>query len=391
MGIEEAEILPKRILMLATGLARGGAETQLYLLASGLKRRGWQVWVVSLLPPEDFVDLLTKEGVAVYSLGMVRGVPDPRALWRFSRILHKFKPSVVHAHMIHANILARLTRIFVRVPALVCTAHSTLEVGRTFRTEWATHLAYRLTDIFCDLTTQVSLEGYRRFLKGRATHPEKLRFVPNAVDVSRFVPDPVLRLKVRKELGLPEEAFLWLAVGRLEEAKDYPILLQAFARVAKTYPMTRLFVVGKGSLEPMLRDLVRSLSLETFVNFLGLRKDVPALMNAADGYVLSSAWEGMPMVLLEAHASSLPVVSTDVGSVREVVRDGVSGFLVPPKDPGSLAEAMKRLQNLPKEVRLRMGMEGRKWVEENYGLEAALDRWEALYQGLLGKKKHQQL
>ncbi|MGH2330244.1 hypothetical protein ACRCOV_10675, partial [Streptococcus uberis] len=110
-----------------------------------------------------------------------------------------------------------------------------LEVGRTFRTEWATHLAYRLTDGLCDLTTQVSLEGYWRFLKGKATRPEKLRFVPNAVDVSRFMPDPILRLKVRRELGLPEEVFLWLAVGRLEEAKDYPTLLQAFVGVVKAY------------------------------------------------------------------------------------------------------------------------------------------------------------
>ncbi|BAW01136.1 glycosyltransferase [Thermus thermophilus] len=372
--------------MLITGLARGGAETQLLLLASGLKRRGWQVRVVSMLPPEDFAEELREGGVPVDSLGMTRGVPDPRALWRFSRVLREFRPSVVHAHMIHANLLARLTRLFVRVPVLVCTAHNTIEVGRGFRTESAVHLAYRLTDPLCDLTTQVSLEGYRRYLEGRAAPPKKLRYVPNAVDLERFAPDPALRQEMRKALGLSEEAFLWLAVGRLEEAKDYPTLLQAFALVVKTHPKATLFVVGKGILESSLRDLVRSLGLEASVRFLGLRKDVPALMCAADAYVLSSAWEGMPMVLLEAHASGLPVVSTDVGGVREVVRDGVSGYVVPPRDPSALAEAMKRLQSLPKEKQLSMGVEGRKWVEENYSLETLLGRWEALYKDLYQKK-----
>ncbi len=373
--------------MLTTGLARGGAETQVFLLASGLKRRGWQVRVVSMVPPEDFVEELEGEGIPVSSLGMVRGVPDPRAAWRLFWILREFQPTVVHAHMIHANLLARFTRFFLRIPVLICTAQNVLEVGRTFRTESATHIAYRLTDAFCDLTTQVSPEGYKRFLEGKAAYPEKLRYIPNGVDVKRFAPNPALRLKVRGELGLSEETFLWLAVGRLEEAKDYPTLLQAFAHVAKAYPTAKLFVVGKGSLEPTLQGLVQVLGLEASVRFLGLRKDIPALMNAADAYVLSSAWEGMPMVLLEAQASGLPVVSTDVGGAREVIRDGVSGYLVPPRSPDSLAGAMKKLQGLSKEERHRMGMEGRKWVEANYGLEAILDQWEALYQELLYRQR----
>ena len=209
-----------RILILLTGLDRGGAETQAVLLASGLRSRGWLVRLVSLLPPKDLVDALTASDIPVASLGMRRGIPDPRAVWRLARILWKFRPVVLHAHMIHANLLARVVRLVAPIPVLVCTAHSTMEIGHSFRTEKATHLAYRFTDFLCDLTTHVSNEGCTRFLQGKATRPTKLRFVPNAVDTQRFAPDLHSRFHLRKQLAISEEAFVWLAVGRLEDEKE---------------------------------------------------------------------------------------------------------------------------------------------------------------------------
>lgn len=373
-----------KLVLLSTSLERGGAETQVFLMALGLKRRGWQIRVISMLPPRDFVGELVEEGISVDSLGMARGIPDPRALWLLARILRGFRPDVLHAHMIHANLMARLVRVLAPVPAVVCTAHNTLEVGRSFRTERSTHLAYRFTDFLCDLTTQVSQEGYKRFLEGKAAHPKKLRFVPNAVDTRVFAPNPHLRLKLREELGIGGDAFVWLAVGRLEEAKDYPTLFRAFSRVLGEYPRARLLVAGQGSLEVELRRLVESLGLQATVRFLGLRRDVPALMNAADAFVMSSAWEGMPMVLLEAHAAGLPIVATNVGSIPDVVVSERTGFLVPPRDPAALAEAMRRLMGLPLKDRLKMGLEGREWVVSRYSLDVILDQWEAIYRSLLG-------
>lgn len=122
------------------------------------------------------------------------------------------------------------------------------------------------------------------------------------------------------------------------------------------------------------------------MRFLGLRKDVPELMNAADAYVMSSAWEGMPMVLLEAHASGLPIVATDVGANREVVREGVSGFLVWPRSPEALAGAMERMLALDQGDRVLMGLRGREWVEEHFSLDKIVERWEALYLSLLKRK-----
>lgn len=374
-----------RLLEVITGLARGGAETQVVALALGLRARGWNVRVVSLLQPEAFVEELEGAGIPVVSLGMRRGQPSPQAVLRLAALFRRWRPHVVHSHMIHANLLARVARALAPVPVLISTAHSTLEVGRSFRTERSTHLAYRLTDFLADMTTQVAKEGYERFLRGGAARPDKLVYLPNAVDTHRFAPRPEVRQPKRQELGLGEE-FIWLAVGRLEEAKDYPTLLRAFALVRERHPQARLLVVGAGSLEEQVKRLASELGLGESVRFLGLRTDIPELMNAADAYVMSSAWEGMPMVLLEAHASGLPIVATDVGANRDVVRDGVSGYLVPQKHPEALAAAMNRLMFLEPWKRVQMGFRGREWVEERFALERILDQWERMYAGLLARK-----
>jgi glycosyltransferase involved in cell wall biosynthesis len=179
-------------------------------------------------------------------------------------------------------------------------------------------------------------------------------------------------------LGI-EDKFVWLAVGRFEEAKDYPNMLNAFAKVVLERNDSVLLIAGQGSLMEKAKRLVDELNITTHVYFLGVRKDIPALMNAADAYVMSSSWEGMPLVLLEASAIGLPIVTTDVGGNREIVIDGKSGFLVPPKNSEALAQAMLKMMDLPEELRKSMGQAGRKYIEENYSLEHVVDIWEELY------------
>ncbi|SHE67702.1 Glycosyltransferase involved in cell wall bisynthesis [Desulfofundulus australicus DSM 11792] len=368
-----------RLLFLTTGLAYGGAETQLVRLATRLRARGWGVRVVSMLPPQAFAEELEAAGIPLATLNMRRGVPDPRALFRLASILRRDRPQVVHSHMVHANLLARLARPLARVPVLVCTAHNINEGGR--HREWA----YRLTDFFCDLTTQVSQAGLERYVRVGAVPRHKIRFIPNGVDTDHFRPNPEAGARLRHELGLGS-AFAWLAVGRIEGAKDYPNMLRAFARVLRERGDTVLLIAGQGSLREEAEQLANQLGLREKVHFLGVRKDVPELMNAADAYVMSSAWEGMPMVLLEAAATGLPIVATDVGGNREVVLDEQSGFLVPPEDLEALARAMLHLMDLSLEERQRMGEFGRRYIEENYSLDRVVDQWEALYMELLGKK-----
>jgi len=122
------------------------------------------------------------------------------------------------------------------------------------------------------------------------------------------------------------------------------------------------------------------------VVFLGLRRDIPSLLDAADGYVLSSAWEGLPNVVMEAMAAVKPVVATCVGGVPELVQEGVNGYIVPPGDSEALPTAMVKMMALSEAERRAMGEAGRAYIEANYSLEHVVDQWEALYMELLQKR-----
>jgi glycosyltransferase involved in cell wall biosynthesis len=281
--------------------------------------------------------------------------------------------------MVHANLLGRVARLLVPVPVLISTAHNVNEGSR-----WR-EIAYRLTDPLCDLTTQVSQAGLERYVGVGAVPGNKIRFVPNGINSLEFSPNPQLRARLRGELGW-EEQFIWLAVGRFADAKDYPNMMQAFARVHALRPEARLMIAGLGEQMKAIQQLAQTLGLDQAVRFLGLRKDVAALMNAADGYVMSSAWEGLPMVLLEAASTGLPMVATDVGGNREVVQEGQTGYLVPPGNPESLSAAMLRLMALPEVQRQRMGEAARAFVEQRYSLESVLIQWEIIYAEQLRRK-----
>ena len=373
----------KRVLFVITGLGLGGAETQLVHLATRLKARGWDVRVVSLTPPRVYVQELEAAGVPVISLGIKGKLPDPRPVFRLARMIRTWRPEVVHSHMVHANLLARLVRLLAPIPVLICTAHNIDEKGRRGSGRLR-EMAYRLTDPLCEFTTQVSRAGMERYARIGAVPRHKIRYLPNGVDTERFCPDPELRARLRQELGL-ETAFAWLAVGRLDVQKDYPNLLRAFTQVAQEREEAVLLIAGDGPLRPAMENLAHEMGLGERVRFLGIRRDVPALMNAADAFVLSSAWEGFGLVIAEALACKLPVVVSDSGGPREVVDNGRVGFLVPPRDPDALAQAMARLMNLPEAERRRMGELGREYVEANYSLDRVVDQWEALYTELLAR------
>lgn len=377
--------VPSRVIYLITGLAFGGAETQLVYLALRMRARGWDVQVITMIAPKAYVEELQSAGIPVNSLQMSRGVPDPRALFRLARMLRRNPPHILHANMVHANLLARLTRPLAPVPVLICTAQNTYEspTGVTFVKEitWR-EWAYRLTDPLCDVTTQVSQAGLERYVRVKAVPRDKICFIPNGVDIDHFRPNAQVRPRVRAELGL-QDRFAWLAVGRFEEAKDYPNLLHAFARLSDENAV--LLIAGQGALRERMEALAHELKIAPRVYFLGLRRDVPELMNAADAYVMSSFYEGMPMVLLEAAASGLPIVATAVGGNGEVVLDSRTGFLVSAKDPSVLADAMLRLMRLPEPVRLAMGQAGRAHVEANYSFERIIAQWERLYFKLVNK------
>jgi glycosyltransferase involved in cell wall biosynthesis len=369
-----------RILLLSTSMGMGGADKLLMSAAQEMRSRGHEVLIVSVTSLGSMGLEARSLGIPTESLEIRRGFPDPRGLVRLGRLVRRWRPDVLHSHMVHANLLARALRLFVPLPVLVSTIHNIYEGGPLWMT------AYRLTNGLVDQMTIVSQAAADRFTRESIVPKELLRVVPNGVDLERFRKVAAgTRESLRRSLALERE-FVWLAIGRFQPAKDYPNLLRAFVKVRSHSPQTVLLVAGRGPLQREMERLAEELGLAGGVRFLGVREDVPELMSAADGYVMASAWEGMPMVLLEAAAAGLPVVATSVAGNREVVEDEKSGFLVPPHESDALGTAMLRLMGLSESQRRAMGERGRELVRTQYGLGRLVDRWEELYREVLARK-----
>ncbi len=363
---------PLRIAYVITSTGVGGAERQVYELASTFRSRGWDVGIISMLPMHEQFLPLEKAGVRLASLEMTQGVADPRALVRLVRVLRAWRPDVVHGHMVHAILLTRVARLLAPTPRVISTMHSQ-EQGSQWR-----YYAYRLTDPLADVTTTVSPMALDETVRRHGVRGEDILLVPNGIRTERYERDPSLRERTRSSLGLGDR-FTWLTVGRLTEAKRHTDLLASMRIIRAVAPDVRLLIAGSGPLQSALEQEVKDSGLTANVSLLGLRRDVRALMQAADGFVMSSGWEGLPMVLLEASASALPVVVTDVGGSRDVVVEGETGFLSPPREPSSLADAMLRLMALSPLERGVMGDRALERVTRTFDLGRVADRWEALY------------
>jgi glycosyltransferase involved in cell wall biosynthesis len=178
--------------------------------------------------------------------------------------------------------------------------------------------------------------------------------------------------------------FVWLAVGRLEPPKNYALMIRAFSFALQHVRRDMMLLIcGTGSMRPQIETQVRKLGLENHIRFLGVRQDIPDMMNLADGFVLSSDTEGLPMALLQASASGLPVVATGVGGNGDIVQDNRSGFVVPPGNAMALAGAIERTCSLNQFDLARLGRAGRHFTVENFSIDRVVDRWEDLYEQLL--------
>ncbi len=359
-----------RVAFLTTKLARGGAEIQVANLACRLANRGWDIRMMSLLEPSGLADELGAAGVTVEPYGFTHLVPS----------LLRFKPHLLHAHLFHANITARIVRLACPVPVVISTIHSMAESSRRSDKIAVRDLAYRSTDWLSDVTVCVSAAVAERHVTAGAVTRKRVRVILNGVDTERFQPDRELRIRMRAELELGNE-FVWVAVGRLMWKKNYPLLLEALAKVGSC----SLLIVGDGPDAAGLRDLADRLGVRA--RFLGERQDIPALMNAADGLVLSSKVEGLPMVLLEAAACGLPQVANAVGGVEEALLDGRTGFIARVPEPGALAGAMTRLMTLSPETRERMSREARTRALACFDLLQITSQWEHLYRQLLDRAR----
>lgn len=370
--------IPSNIVFLITGLTFGGAEKQVTDLAISHARNGLRVHVISLIKPKAHVDTLTENGVEVSHLGMRRGVPDIRAIFRLIKKVKEIQPDIVHSHMVHANILARIANALSRgFPVLICTAHNTIDGGGVIRQ------LYKVTDRWTVLTTNVCQEGVDRFVKLKVSPADKTKLVHNGVDV-KHLNNKLTKTKiveVRKSLGVAKE-FMWLSVGRIDDPqKNYPLLIRTFAN--SCFENSRLIIVGDGSQREKIQQMIDERSLNDRIQLIGLRDDVDVLMKVADAFVLASSWEGLPMVLLEASAAGLPIVATDVGGNSDIVKNGETGILVESENTDQLAESMCKIESMSDNERDIMGKAGSTYIHKTFDITNIVAKWYELYQDYL--------
>ena len=312
------------------------------------------------------------------SLDMVRGRADWSAFRRLVKLLRSWQPHLLSSFMYHANLMGRLAGRWAGVPLLVTSIRS--ERNGSPGQDWL----MRLTNWMDHCQTTNSQQVADSLRQRGLLSPGKSRVIPNGIDPDALTASAAERVRLRGELKLEQNEFVWLAIGRLLPQKDYPTLLEAFAPLGR-HP-ARLLIAGRGPLLAELQQQVDRLGVSSQTVFLGVRQDIASLLAAADGFVLSSAWEGMPNVVMEALAAAKPVVSTRVGGVAELVQDGKTGWLVPARDPKALSQAMHRLMTLSETERQRMGWAGREHLRAHFGLEAMAHRWMTLYNDLLARK-----
>jgi len=359
-----------------TSLGVGGAEKQAIALAERMAARGHAVALIALKHTEEEWPVklpVLRLNLKKTPLGILRGLQFAR------NFLTLFRPDILHSHTFPANIFTRLLHLpFTmrdRAPIVVNTIHNVYEGG------WHRMLIYQLTRPKVRFVTAVSAAAAERFERAHAVSKNKMQVLTNGIETEAFVPERSRRRRVRS-LMKTGDAFVWLAVGRLAPAKDYPNLLRAWAQVHLMYPKAQLWIAGEGDISALAQDDKGAASEghDSSIHWLGLRRDVADPMDAADGYVLSSAWEGMPLALGEAMAMEKIAVATDVGGIRELIGD--AGFVVPPNDSKALADEMLNVMAMAEPARRVMGRDARLRIELNFSIDAKAEEWERLYSRL---------
>ncbi len=348
----------------------GGAEKQLCNLADEYVKRGHFVHIISLT--DTLIIKPQKSEVKIDCLNLKKSLFGfIKAYFSARKIIIKIKPDVVHSHMIHANIFARLLRISTPMKFLVSTMHNKNEGGRLRM------LSYRFTDFLADISTNVSQEAVDEFLEKKAVTPNKIRTQYNGIDTTKFTFSQKSRISIKSELNISENDIVFLSVGRLTKAKDYPNLLVAFSHVRATYSNIKILIIGDGELKEELHSLTKKLNLESNVIFLGLKDNIHDWMSACDFFVLSSEWEGFGLVVAEAMSCERITIATDSGGVKEVL--GNNGFLVPIKDSKKLSDAILKAISMPNLDKENLQKLARKHIEDNFSIENIVSNWIEIY------------
>ena len=345
------------IVHVLSSFGMGGQERVALDLAGGQAALGHKVVTVSLAPGPDgpLAAEFRGKGLEVATVPKRAG-RDVRLMARLTRLLRRRGADVVHTHnpqpLLFASLPARLAGA-----GLVHTKHGVNpDIARRLAMRRA---AGRLVGAFVAVSEPTAEVARAQ----RECPPDRLHVIPNGIDLDRFGPDPEARGALRRELGIPPDAFAVGTVGRLWPEKGHAYLIRSLEPVLSD--RIHLVIAGDGPEADTLARQVAALPQPGAVHLTGNRRDVPRLLAALDAFVLSSRSEGLPLVIPEAMAAGLPVVSTAVGGIPQVVDEGVTGFLVESGDEVALRERLLTL-DADRDLTRKCGLMGREKALERY-------------------------
>lgn len=380
-----------RVAHVITRLCKGGAQENTFHSVRLADRNRFEVDLIAGPVPRgeaSIEEAILAAGVPILREPWLLRAPAPlRDLLTLRRLTRRFQQArydIVHTHTSKAGFLGRIAAERAGVPMVVHTPHGNIFHGyfsqvSTRMFVWMERHAARRTDRIIELTSG----GIAEHLAEGIGQREQYEVIFSGIDTHPFDAAMARRDATRAALGITPQELLVGGVGRLEPVKGFTYFVEAARLLAGAEPSARFVLAGHGALERDLR--AQAAPLGDRFRFLGLREDVPDLMAALDVLVVPSINEGMGRVLLEAGAAGVPVVASRVGGIPDVVDDGETGLLTPPRDAAAVAAAVRELLEAPERRRL-MGMTARAKVVPHYSLESMVARLEALYEELIDAK-----
>ena len=359
-----------RVLFVVRSLHVGGMEQMVIELATSLREAGYQVRFCTIEDPGQIAGQLLPVSIKLDALNKPPGLRLDY-VYRLRTLLDAWRPDIIHSHNETGHFYASLANIGVfRNTKLIHTKHGRGDPGDR-KSVIRNCLSSRLSDI----VVAVSKDVANVCSEVENVPASKVRTIINGVGL-----DPYLRLN---RDGIDKGPIVFGHVGRLTEVKNQKLIIDAFGKVHKQLPQTRLVIAGDGPLRSELEQQARSLGIASSITFLGYQSDIASVLSELDIFLLSSVSEGTPLVVIEAMAAGCPVIATDVGGLSEMIEDQQSGMLVPSGDAISLANRMLELAS-DKERRDRLGKRGREIAQARYSLHRMVREYREIYEAMLG-------
>lgn len=380
----------KKVLHIITNLPVGGAQDNTLLTVEKLDRRRYEValmcskegrWVERAMAIKDleiiFVNELTRPIHIVY---------DIIAFWKIYRILKKKRYDIVHTHSSKPGFLGRIAAKLAGTSIIIHTIHGF--PFHDFMNPLAKSIFIRIERFLSALSDKlitVAILNLEKAISLKIAERSKFENIYSGIDFSQF-DIPIDIQQKRRELGVLKGEKIVGMVGRLSKQKAPLDFVLAIPEVLKSTNNVRFVVVGDGELREKTLKLAKQLNVDSKLMVLGFRDDVPELLHTFDVFVLTSLWEGLGRSLTEAMYTGRPVVATAVEGVPELVQDGETGILVPPKDVAAISKAIVTILSDNKTA-MKLGQAARQRITESFRIEKMIRNLEKVYEELLIKKK----